>query len=138
MTTNETHNAASQYFDLNIRNIYIFMILALVFGGWAVLSPDFNETAPYADLRKLAAIGYSMVSVILIVLTLKLMVRMNAALRLAQSTLSPSADGSAEAQKDARRLFRPISALWALFPMTAIMIVVNYIILIYAVDGGLF
>jgi len=132
MTATEVANIAVRYTRLGTRNIYVFILLAVMFGGWTVISPDVNETEVYADVRKVMAIIYTLLSVSLLLISLHFTARGNAAFRLAAELL-PS-----EAAALVPGVFRPVSALWILFPMTATIIIINYVVLIYAVDGGLF
>jgi len=135
MTSKEAYDIALKYMRLNIRNFYIFIAVGLAFGGWTVLTSDVNETEAYADLRKVMAVGYTLISVSLLMVTIKYMVRSNAAVKLAGELLQGE---PASERAQSLSIFKPTSILWALFAMTAIIIVVNYIVLIYAVDGGLF
>lgn len=134
MTAKDAVAAGLKFSQLNIRNIYAFILLSLLFGGLTVLSADINETEAYADLRKVMAIGYLMLSVPLLLLSLHFSARANAAFSLGGAL---AADHPA-IERPTKGIFRGTSLLWVLFPMVAIIIVVTYIVLIYAVDGGLF
>lgn len=135
MTASEAARISQGFTWLSLWNYLAFLVLSLTFAGLTVLSPEINGTAAYADMRIVMAIGYSLVAVTLLLIALKMTGRSNAALKLAAELIGTDAAAEAAAQGG---LFRPMSALWPLFFMTAIIIVVNYIILIYAVDRGLF
>jgi len=134
MTAQDAVNAGLRFNDLNLRNIYAFILLSLVFGGMTVLSGDVHETEVYADMRKVMAIGYLLLSVPLLLLSLHFTARANAAFSLAGKLAAdvPAIDSPTKG------IFRGTNLLWVLFLMVAIMIAVSYIVLIYAVDKGLF
>lgn len=130
MTSKDAAALAARYASLTLRNSHIFTALCIGFVVWIVASPDLHETEAYADVRKLLAIVFCVLAIPLMLATLKLMARMNAAARLAGELL--------QADAEAAGLFRPVSPLFALASMTTAIIIVTYIILIYAVDGGIF
>jgi len=131
MTAKEAVDVGVRFTQLNVRNIYVFILLSLVFGGWTVLSADINETEAYADVRKVMAIGYVLLAVSTLLLSLHFTSRASAAFKLGGGIADPSGART-------KGVFRGVSVLWVLFPMVAIIIIVTYIVLIYAVDGGLF
>lgn len=131
MTAKDAVDVGLRFTRLNTINIYAFMLLSLAFGGWTLLCADINETEVYADVRKVMAIGYVLLSVSTLMLSLHFTSRASAAFKLGGKLAEPSEAGS-------KGVFRGVSVLWVLFPMVATIIVVTYIVLIYAVDGGLF
>ena len=131
MTAKDAVDLGLRFSRLNAINIYVFFLLSLAFGGWTVLSSDINETEAYADVRKVMAIGYVLLAVSTLLLSLHFTSRASAAFKLGGRLVEPPEAGS-------KGVFRGISVLWVLFPMVATIIVVSYIVLIYAVDGGLF
>jgi len=131
MTAKDAVDVGLRFARLNAINIYVFILLSLGFGGWTVLSADINETEAHADVRKVMAIGYVLLSVSILLLSLHFTSRASAAFKLG-GQLSDLSEGNPKG------IFRGISVLWVLFPMVATIIVVTYIVLIYAVDGGLF
>lgn len=127
--------AAQGYLRISWLNFVVFLALSLCFGGWTVLSPEIHETLAYADIRMIAAIGYTIPALALLLCGLYLCGRSNATLRLA-ATLSKPVTDEDKAAWDAA--FRPLNPLWLLVFYPAVLIAVIYVILIYAVDGGLF
>ena len=114
---------------------FVFLLISVVFAGVTVFWPEVHETLAYDDRRKMMSIGYTLISVTLLLLVLRLNGRSNAALKYGQASV---ADGGGAEPAPRPDVFRPLSALWALFFMTAIIIAVNYTVLIYAVEGGIF
>ena len=135
MTASDAVKISQGFTRLLLGTCLVFLLFSLAFAGLTVLSPDIHETEAYANVRKVMAIGYALPAVTMLLLSLWLTGRANAALRLGEEIML--SDSQAEAVKSIG-VFRPLSALWALFFVTAIIIVVVYIVLIYAVDGGLF
>jgi len=131
MTAKDAVDVGLRFARLNANNIYAFFLLSLAFSGWTVLSADINETEAYADVRKVMAIVYVLLSVSTLLLSLHFTSRASAAFKLGGRLADPAEEGS-------KGIFRGISVLWVLFLMIATIIVVTYIVLIYAVDGGLF
>lgn len=131
MTAMDAVHVAQGYARLLFWNFGAFLVLSLGFGGLTILSPEIRETLPYADMRKLMVIGYGLPALALVLAALHFCARMNAALEMA------GAMAGAEAQAG-EGVFRPLSVLWLLTLYPAIIIVVSYTLLIYAVDGGLF
>jgi hypothetical protein len=132
MTARDAVMLAQGYTRVAVWVYLMFALVSLAFGAVTILSPDVYETIAYADKRKVMSIGYSLVAVTMLLAVLHLNARSNAALTLGQALQGEEAGGGNGA------VFRRLSALWALFFMAAIIIVVNYCVLIYAVDGGLF
>jgi len=135
MTAKDAVAVAQGYTRMTLGVCLVFIVISLLFSGVTVLSPDVHETLEYDNQRKVMCIGYTLLSVTMLLAVLHLTGRSNAALRLGHELLP--VDPDAEATKPTG-IFRPLSALWALFFMTTIIITVNYIVLIYARDGGLF
>jgi len=135
MTPKDAATIAQGFTRLSITVYLAFIVFSVAFAGVTVLSPDVFETPAYDDKRKIMCIGYSLVAVTMLLAVLHLMARSNAALTLGKELIE-KAHGTQEIQ--ALSAFRTTSTLWALFFMTATIITVNYIVLIYAVDGGLF
>ena len=131
----ETVRAAQGYVRLSLWNFALFLGLSLLFGGGTVLSPEINETLAYADIRKVMAIGYAIPALALLLSGLYLCGRSNATLRLGALVAGPLMN---EAQSDWQGAFRPLNPLWLLVFYPAILIAVVYVVLIYAVDSGLF
>ena len=135
MTAKDALTASQGFTRMALGIFVVFLLISLAFAGVTVLSPDVHETLAYDDRRKVMCIGYTLLAVTLLLAVLYLTGRSNAALKLGKALMPPEPDH--EAAKSTA-VFKPLTALWALFFMTAIIIVVNYIVLIYAVDGGLF
>lgn len=135
MTANDAVKASQGFTRLMLLVYLAFLAISLLFAGLTVLTPEIFETLAYADKRIVMAIGYSLSGCTLLLIALHLNGRSNAALTLGQQLML--AEDSADTARP-NGLFKPISALWALFFMAAIIITVNYIVLIYAVDDGLF
>ncbi len=131
MTAKDAVEVGLRFTRLNAINIYFFVLLSLTFGGLTVLSSDINETEAYADVRKVIAIGYVLLAASTLLLSLHFTSRASAAFKLGGRLADPSEGGS-------KGVFRGVSVLWVLFLMVATIIIVTYIVLIYAVDGGLF
>lgn len=124
---------AQGYLRLSLMNFTLFLGLSLLFGGWTVVSPDIHETLAYADIRKVMAIGYAIPGVALLLSALYLCGRSNATLKFAAALARPAmTEGGWE---DA---FRTLNPLWLLVFYPAVLIAVTYVILIYAVEGGMF
>lgn len=132
MTSSEAYGIAQGYTRIAMTAIYVFTMLCVGFVVWIVNSTDLHETESYDDLRKLLALVFSIFAVPLMLAAVKLLARSNAAVRLAGELFN------SEHSESDTRLFRPVSPMFAFFAMTVAVIAVNYIILIYAVDGGLF
>ena len=135
MTSNDAYDISLRYTGLVMRTVYAFIALSVGFVVWIVVSTELNETEAYADVRKMLALVFTIMSVSLMLATLRLMAKANAASDMARALFH--GDAANEAVKDIR-LFRPVSPMFALCGMLVAIIVVNYIILIYAVDGGFF
>ncbi len=135
MTPKDAVVIAQGFTRLSLNTYLVFVLISLAFAGMAVLSEDIFETPAYDDKRKIMCIGYTLLSVTMLLFVLYLTARSNAALTLGKELMQ----GRAESQEiKALGVFRSMSTLWVLFFMTAIIITVNYIVLIYAVEGGLF
>lgn len=135
MNATEAVQISQGYTRMSLTNFIAFLLFSLAFAGVTVLSPDIHETAAYADVRKVMCIGFTLPGIVMLLIALHFTAKSNAAMRLAEELMF------ADEEKQSVRsigIFRQTSTLWALFFMTAIIIVTNYITLIYAVDGGLF
>lgn len=135
MTSKDAYDIALSYTRMTMRNVHVFIALCVGFVVWIVVSTELNETEAYADVRKMLALVFSVMSISLMLATLRLMAKANAGADMARTLFH--SDPANEAVKDIR-LFRPVSPMFALFGMLVAIIIVNYIILIYAVDGGFF
>ena len=135
MTPGDAVKISQGFTRLSLWVYLAFLTLSLVFAGLTVLSPEISETLPYADNRIVMAIGYSLSGGTLLLIALHLNGRSNAALTLGEHLLLASEGAD---MLPAISLFKRTSALWALFFMAAIIITVNFIVLIYAVEGGIF
>ncbi len=135
MTPKDTVALAQEYTRLSLKAYLFFILISFTLAGVTILSPDIFETPAYDDKRKIMCIGYTLLSVTLLLFILYLTARSNAALTLGKELML----GHEETQEiKALGVFRSMSTLWVLFFMTAIIITVNYTILIYAVESGLF
>jgi hypothetical protein len=135
MTAGDAVRISQGFTRMLLGTYVVFLLFSLSFAGLTVLSPDIHETEAYANVRKVMAIGYALPAGTMLLLALWLTGRSNAALRLADDVMAAV---SVNETRESIGLFRPLSALWPLFFITAIIIVVVYIVLIYAVDSGLF
>ncbi len=135
MTSAGAADIARRYTALTLACYLAFMMVSLLFAGITVLSPDIFETAAYEDRRKVMAMGYTLLSVTLLLGMLALNTRANAMQKLG---LALMAQGDIPQMPLVKSAFRTINPLWILSLMAATIITVNYTVLIYAVEGGLF
>lgn len=135
MTASDAVRISQGFTRLLLWSYLAFLLLSLAFAGLTVMTTDVYETLAYANKRIVMAIGYTLAGSTLLLIALHFTGRSNAALTLAEELMAK--DSEAETVRSIG-LFKRTSALWALFFMVAIIITVNYIVLIYAVDGGLF
>jgi len=135
MTPKDVVTLAQGFTRLSLMVYLVFILASVAFAGVTVLSPDIFETPAYDDKRKVMCIGYSLISVTMLLSVLQFTARSNAALLFGKELIEKDAEAHGPKALGA---FRSTSTLWALFFMTAIIITVNYIVLIYAVEGGLF
>ena len=133
MMAGQALSAAQNYTRSALLTYLVFVIVSLAFAALTVLSPDIYETEAYADKRKVMSICYTLVAVTMLLIVLHLTARSNASLALGRALAAKDAGADT-----ASGVFRGLSTLWGLFFMAAPIITVNYIVLIYAVEGGLF
>ena len=116
--------AGQRHAALTAAALLAVSALSVFFVWWVVGSSDLNETEPYADVRKLLAVLFGAACLPAVTLALIHSIRASQALRAASVPEGPRLKG-----------LNPIIALLRMAPP---IIVTCYVILIYAVDGGIF